>query len=253
MITSLIGLRGNSPHAGGRGGVVDIRRPQCDDTSKKVGQTLGLHTYNALRDRMATGEWLPGTKLTLRTLASQLGTSVQPVREAIGKLIAERILILRPNHSILVPPVDRPLMDEVFSMRNMLEAEAVKRAVSNLSDEDINYIETCINSTRKNYTQTSAVREIISETRNISLLIANKSESSILFEQISLLRARTAPFYAAAMSLDHSNEKDFILFTTRIQKEFLFSLRKRDSSDAAAIRHVDLYTFQHYIYRMLSL
>lgn len=71
--------------------------------SDAPAETLSLQVYHTIRDRIFRGEWLPGTRLTLRSLAADLGTSVQPVRDAIGKLTVERVLILRPNYSVQIP------------------------------------------------------------------------------------------------------------------------------------------------------
>ncbi len=46
-------------------------------------------------------------------------------------------------------------------------------------------------------------------------------------------------------------DPEFVTFIIRIQDEFLSALR--DPVAAAETRKVDLYTFQRYIYRLLSL
>ncbi|SDF25959.1 hypothetical protein SAMN05216337_104938 [Bradyrhizobium brasilense] len=48
-------------------------------------------------------------------------------------------------------------------------------------------------------------------------------------------------------------DPEFVTFIIRIQDEFLSALRRRDPVAAAETRKVDLYTFQRYIYRLLSL
>ena len=74
------------------------------------------------------GEWLPGTKLTLRGLAEELGTSVQPVREAVSRLSAERVLLVKPNSSLMLPPIDKEELDEIWALRLLLEREAARLA-----------------------------------------------------------------------------------------------------------------------------
>lgn len=86
---------------------------RADDSASAPTETLSSQVYHAIRDRIFRGEWFPGTRLTLRALASELGTSVQPVRDAIGKLTVERVLVLRPNYSVQIPNIDRELMDEI--------------------------------------------------------------------------------------------------------------------------------------------
>lgn len=218
-------------------------------------ETLSIQVYLTIRDRIFRGEWLPGTRLTLRALAAELGTSVQPVRDAISKLTVERVLILRPNYSVQIPGVDRRMMDELFSMRNLLEAEAARRCATLMSEAEIDELEEAIRATRRVYTLETATANRVGEIQNVARMLALKSGSSTIAEQIINLRTRTAPYYAAALSRDdHEGNKDpeFVIFTIRIQDEFVRALRRRDAVAAAEIRKVDLYTFQHYIYRLIK-
>ena len=46
-------------------------------------------TYARLRDRILTGVYAPGQKLSIKTIANEMGMSPMPVREAIRRLEAE--------------------------------------------------------------------------------------------------------------------------------------------------------------------
>lgn len=217
-------------------------------------ETLSLQVYHTIRDRIFRGEWLPGTRLTLRSLAADLGTSVQPVRDAIGKLTVERVLILRPNYSVQIPEIDRAMMDEIFAVRNILEAEAARRCVSSMSSADIDELEEAILATRRVYWVESEILNRVATIQQVPRLLAQRCGSVTLGDQIINLRARTAPYYAAALARnDDGQDREFVVFTIRIQDEFIAAMRRRDELAAAEIRKVDLYTFQHYIYRLLGI
>jgi DNA-binding GntR family transcriptional regulator len=219
----------------------------------KLG-TLGQNVHASLRDRIFRGDWLPGTKLTLRGLAQELGTSVQPVREAIGKLTAERALILHPNHSVVLPPVDRTLLDEIFAMRNMLEGEAARLCADSMSKQDLAELSRAIAITRGYFIQPAGtIQERVLAVQNVATHLARCSGSEILAEQIINLRTRTAPYYAAAIKADTFVDSEFTTFTIRIQDELVLALTRRDAVNAAELRKVDLYTYQHYVYRLLGL
>jgi DNA-binding GntR family transcriptional regulator len=74
------------------------------------------------------GMFRPGEAVTLRTLASRLGTSPMPVREAVSKLIAERALVLLPNRSVIVPHMSRARFAELTETRQMLEGLVTEAA-----------------------------------------------------------------------------------------------------------------------------
>src|SRR3954467_11455408 len=90
--------------------------------------TLQLRVYRALANGLKTGMFKPGEAVTLRTLATRLGTSAMPVREAVGRLIAERALVLLPNRSVIVPHMSRARFVELSETRQALEGIAAEAA-----------------------------------------------------------------------------------------------------------------------------
>ena len=49
------------------------------------------------------GMFGPGTKLKLRELALEFGTSLTPVRDALSRLVAEQVLESSLNRTVIVP------------------------------------------------------------------------------------------------------------------------------------------------------
>ena len=104
-------------------------------TSSSV--TRGNEAYEALRQALISGRFLPGQKLTLRALAGALGMSVTPVREAIHRLTAERALEGSANRSVRIPPMTRDRIIELRDIRLVVEGLAAARAADNASPEEI--------------------------------------------------------------------------------------------------------------------
>src|SRR5215470_4726522 len=90
--------------------------------------TMQLRVYRALADGLKAGLFKPGEAVTLRTLATRLGTSAMPVREAVSRLIAERALVLLPNRSVIVPRMSRARFIELSETRQMLEGMMAEAA-----------------------------------------------------------------------------------------------------------------------------
>src|SRR3546814_14190289 len=76
-------------------------------TPPAEAETRGSEAYEALKQALISGHFMPGQKLTLRMLAEALGMSVTPVREAIHRLTAERALEGAANRSVRIPPMTR--------------------------------------------------------------------------------------------------------------------------------------------------
>ena len=55
-------------------------------------ETVQERVYGVLRYRLMRGGFEPGQKLKIARLASALGTSAMPVREALNRLAAERAI-----------------------------------------------------------------------------------------------------------------------------------------------------------------
>jgi DNA-binding GntR family transcriptional regulator len=103
-------------------------------------ETLGQRVYRELRDVLAAGQVEPGQKLTLRQLAGALGTSLMPVREAVGRLAAEGALETLPNRLIRVPLMNKARFRELLRIRLQLEGLAVEEATPRITATAIQHM-----------------------------------------------------------------------------------------------------------------
>lgn len=107
------------------------------DSERIVGLTTHEEVYRRLREQILYGGIKPGSAVTLRGLADELGVSPMPVREAVRRLIAERALLLQDNRRVLVPPMTRDTFDQILFARRALEPELAARALAKLTKRDI--------------------------------------------------------------------------------------------------------------------
>lgn len=106
-----------------------------------VGLTTHEEVYRRLREQILYGGIKPGSAVTLRGLADELGVSPMPVREAVRRLIAERALLLQDNRRVMVPPMSRDTFEQILFARRALEPELAARALLKLTKKDIAAIE----------------------------------------------------------------------------------------------------------------
>ncbi|MER6947618.1 GntR family transcriptional regulator [Nonomuraea sp. NPDC000554] len=83
--------------------------------------------YVALRHRFSDGEYAPGQRLTETALAADLGVSRTPVREAIGRLLAEG-LVIPAARGVAVAALTSKEAEQLFVLRADLEALAAELA-----------------------------------------------------------------------------------------------------------------------------
>jgi DNA-binding GntR family transcriptional regulator len=85
--------------------------------------------YRSLRARIMHGEIEPGEPLTLRGIAKAHGVSMTPAREAVRRLAAEGALQLSSSGRISTPALSNERIEELATLRAMLEPELASRAL----------------------------------------------------------------------------------------------------------------------------
>ncbi|MCW5648678.1 MAG: GntR family transcriptional regulator [Ramlibacter sp.] len=95
-----------------------------------------------LRDRIFSGELLPGAFIDEVALAEQMAISRTPLREALKVLTAEGLLRHEPRRGCFVNEVTEQDLDEIFPVIALLEGRCAFEAARNASDADLAALET---------------------------------------------------------------------------------------------------------------
>src|SRR5579859_7852287 len=96
-----------------------------------VKRSLAEDVVDRLREAIYKGQLAPSERLREEVLASFLGLSRGPVREALAQLEREGLVIRQPNRGATVARLSLEDLEEVYSMRLALEQLAVKQAIRN--------------------------------------------------------------------------------------------------------------------------
>jgi DNA-binding GntR family transcriptional regulator len=99
--------------------------------------TVQHATLRWLRDQIASGRYEPLEQLRQENVARDFGVSVPPVREALKTLEAEGQVVYYPRRGYFVAKLSAAELVETYTIRDLLETEATKRAVGALDDDDI--------------------------------------------------------------------------------------------------------------------
>lgn len=79
----------------------------------------------AIGSALVTGEMQPGVIYSAPMLASELGMSATPVREAMHELVTAGLIETVRNRGFRVPEISEHDLDEIFELRLMLEVPAM--------------------------------------------------------------------------------------------------------------------------------
>ena len=99
--------------------------PRPSDTNTAVHDRV----YRALRTRIMHGELDPGEALTLRGIGKEFEVSMTPAREAVRRLVAEGALTLSSSGRVATPSLSNDRLEELASLRALLEPELASRAL----------------------------------------------------------------------------------------------------------------------------
>lgn len=99
-------------------------------------QSLTLAVADKLRDQIIRGEIAEGVQLRQDAIATQFQVSRIPVREALRQLEAEGLISIVPNRGAIVPVLSPEDVEELFTIRALLEPELLKLSIPQLTQSD---------------------------------------------------------------------------------------------------------------------
>ncbi|MHB1006828.1 MAG: GntR family transcriptional regulator [Chloroflexota bacterium] len=102
--------------------------------------TLTDRVYEALRDSILRGDLAPGTKITESEIASQMGISITPVREAFLKLEAASLIITKPRAAAQVTMLSLDDLRQISMARAALEQAMLGSLLDNITDTDMRMV-----------------------------------------------------------------------------------------------------------------
>src|SRR4051812_10300996 len=99
--------------------------------------SLGERAYRRLRDSIVQGTLQAGSRISERSLASALGISAQPVREALRRLEQDGLVVTLPRRGTVVAEFGLERLAELGRIRAALEGVAAALAAERMSGEDL--------------------------------------------------------------------------------------------------------------------
>jgi DNA-binding GntR family transcriptional regulator len=118
-----------------------VRRPPVRQEILPRPETLSEAAYERVAANLMDGAYVPGDRVATRGLATDLGVSATPAREAMLRLVSEGALELRNARTIVVPTLTAARLKEIYCIRYAFEPMAAQEAAPNISDDDVKKLE----------------------------------------------------------------------------------------------------------------
>lgn len=113
-----------------------------DFPAADAGESAAASIEKDLRRAIVELDMLPGTRLSEQDIATKLGVSRQPVREAMIRLANSRLIEIRPHRGTVVARISAREMTEALFVRQSVEIAVVERAAENFDPWQRKRIET---------------------------------------------------------------------------------------------------------------
>jgi DNA-binding GntR family transcriptional regulator len=104
---------------------------------KSMGATVRSRAANELRDRILTGQLLPGARLDLDEITQEFGISRTPVREALLELSYEGLVAVAPRSRVTVLGITPEDAVDNFAVLAALSGKAAEWATARMAKTDL--------------------------------------------------------------------------------------------------------------------
>lgn len=196
--------------------------------------TLWDRAYSSLRTALFAGRFAPGERIVLRDVADDLGISLTPVRDAVNRLIAERILergSAGQGGGATVPMIDADQFTQLMTVRASLEPFAAQTAATRATDEELDRVERFLAEMKQSVTE-HRIDNYLDAHYRFHFGIYRMARVDVILELIENVWLRCGPALTLALP-------DYIPSLKRypFHADALAALRARDGVGAArAIR-----------------
>jgi DNA-binding GntR family transcriptional regulator len=206
--------------------------------SKRAEPTLLTdQVYGIILESIMNGELPVGSRLRVRDLAAQVGTSVMPVREAIRRLEEAGLAEREPHKGAVVKGLTLAELVHVYQVRRLLEVEAARLGSQQIRAED----------SARMQAEYELMRTAIDERRVVAYLDHDEALLAILYDAagnpvlLQMIRTlwhhcRAYKIVGAQGALDSPLDDSL----WRYQERLVAAARLHDDVAATAISHESL-------------
>lgn len=186
--------------------------------------TLTDQAEAALRHSLMSGGFAPGQLIPIRELSAMLGVSATPAKEAMARLIAERVMEWGPRRTALVPALTLKNIDEIYTIRFALESSAAAAATPNFDETALSELQG-ISEKLSRMLVKGDYKGVLVNNRDFHFAIYTRANLPILLSMIEGLWLRMGP----SLNLLYQNfsKKEWARGGTGFHEEIIEALRSK--------------------------
>ncbi len=203
---------------------------------KEIADRYSLRgrVYNTIRDRILSGDYHENEELKENTIATELGVSRTPVREALRKLELEGLVNIIPNKGAYVTGITKKDIHDIYMIRSYLEGLCAKLACENITNAQIEALEEILYLTDF-HARRSHFDQIVELDNKFHDLLYKASGSKILNHVLSDFHQYVERVRKITLSRPYRAEK-----SSKEHAAIVEALKKRDGQLAETLAHVHM-------------
>lgn len=183
--------------------------------------TIAKQVVRAIRRQIFSGALKPDERVVEAEIAAAMGISRGPVREALAELEKEGLLITYPRRGTYVKSFSLKDIEEIYTLRAIVEGYAVTRALDRLAEEDLAWLREILDEISE-MAEKKDVIEVAQLNMQFHRKILELSDHRRLYAtwesllaQTQMLSAMTTEYYTSLPDIRKSHELLLDALTTR--------------------------------------
>jgi DNA-binding GntR family transcriptional regulator len=213
--------------------------PELPSLASQIGRVaapLRPQVRDVLREAILTMRFAPGQRLVERELIDMTGVSRTTIREVLRELAAEGLVRTIPQKGAVVVALSPEEAEELYELREVLEAHLVRRFVAHAPDSRLVALRRAFTQLEDVVEQGGGTLDVLRAKDRIYDVLLDGAGNSALRTSLSQLHARVSLLRAGSLSSDPRRPAQSV----RELRELVKAVEARDASAAAAamIAHV---------------
>jgi DNA-binding GntR family transcriptional regulator len=214
-----------------------------DDTIKTV--TVQDVVYKKILSDIVSGNMPPGHRFTMASIAERFNVSIMPIREALMRLEAARLVAIDRNRRIAVGKLSPLKLKNILEARLLNECYLAEKASRKRNEESIKEIEDIFEEIAK----TEDIEMYLKLNKEFHFTIYRQAESPVIIELIRPLWERVSPYLHILFRDDSNwNAPEW----TRNHEGILDGMKRKDPGTVRYWLEIDLTMASDYVSSLLE-
>ena len=217
-----------------------LSTPPTEESELIQKRPLKEDIFDVLHEKIISGTYKPGDWLRQDDIATQLGVSMTPVREALDLLVSSGLAERVPYRGVRVREMSTQDVVEAYGLRLFLEAVIAQEAARNITREQVAGLETTLDEMKMH----QSLKDVSTErrsSREFHSAIAEATRNDLLIKMYAIV-SNAFPDWLLYEALFRYPElmEDSMLSTYREHVAIVDALKKGDADLATrkSIEHV---------------